>query len=146
MDFDAVQLDMQLGVNPNGRSDKVEAPIGRIAPEAVPRKQQREACTFVDRHGRLLLWYLPDVVSTKMLVSVLSSSLVPTSQTVMQDTVGSALERHSKAIMQAPGTKKSAWRTHEEIFDMSSGEHFTPGTFFLSPYRRTSGHEVRKEQ
>lgn len=68
MEFDAVQLDLHLGINPTGRSETTEASLHRIAPKVDHPHQQREPCVYLDRHNKLLLWYLPDFLDERMRV------------------------------------------------------------------------------
>lgn len=69
MEFDAAQLDRHLGINPTGRNDTTEASVGLVAPEAQEPGRRRDACVYLDRHNRLLLWYLPDFLDMDMRVS-----------------------------------------------------------------------------
>lgn len=100
-------------------------------PELGPRN---EPATVLDEHGRILVWYLPDILSIQRVVSFRIPSLLPSTQfcQTYQGDYNNAIHHIRRSLSVEPDPSGNLWRS--EGFRDPGEEHlFGPGLLTFSP-------------
>ena len=96
-------------------------------------------CTITDRHHRLLLWYLPNILRSERQVNAALCNarrcLQPPQQSMFADL------RQIEAVLKINHSQPTNWRNGPEFYRPVEGG-LKPGTMNISPAWFEQGHEV----
>lgn len=111
-----------IGLKYSGMNNELEESLRRIFKPLKDSHLQISPCTIADRHGQVLLWYLPNVLRPERQVSMFADLKL------------------LEPVLKNPNTSKS-WRTSSEYYrPVANG--LKPGTMNISPAWFEQGHEV----
>ena len=111
-----------IGLKYSGLNDELEESLRRTFKPLEDNRLQISPCTITDRHGQVLLWYLPNILRPERQVSMFADLKL------------------LEPVLKNPKSSNS-WRTSSEYYrPVKNG--LKPGSMNISPAWFEQGHEV----
>ncbi|KAF8148836.1 hypothetical protein B0H34DRAFT_805257 [Crassisporium funariophilum] len=124
-DWDAQRYADLIGPKNNGISGDQEATMFKSFKPIRTDHLEITPSTIADRHGKLLVWYLPNILSPERQESMFSDL------------------KHLERMIKVDAGKSANWRSGPDYFHPIGGG-LKPGTFNISPAWFEQGHETEE--